>query len=150
MLENLTIRPAGISDLKVLSGFLAQLFSLEKEFISNTENYENGLMKIICGGRGEVFVAEINGKPVGMASAQIAVSTSAGGISLLVEDVFISEEYREKGIGSALMENIKSWGKRLGAVRMQLVADRNNETAIKFYLKLGWKKSNMAAMYYQL
>jgi GNAT superfamily N-acetyltransferase len=123
---------------------------VEKDFISNTKNYENGLMEIITGGTGEVFVAEIDKKAVGMVSAQTVVSTSAGGISLLVEDVFICAEYRGKGIGSALIENVQTWGKKLGAVRMQLVADKNNETAIKFYLKLGWKKSNLEGMYYHM
>jgi GNAT superfamily N-acetyltransferase len=85
-----------------------------------------------------------------MATAQAVISTSAGGLSLLVEDVFVLEGYRKKGVGKGLLEVIKMWGAKKGALRMQLVADRKNRGAVEFYKKLGWNETEMKGMYYYL
>ena len=137
-----------MADMSVLVDFIEALFSVEKDFQTNRENHENGLLELICGGRGAVFLAEQNGTPAGMATAQIVISTSAGGASLLVEDVFVAKEHRGKGAGKKLMEEVKKWGAKNGALRMQLVADKNSVDAIGFYKKLGWKESSMTGLYY--
>ena len=144
----LSVRRAKMADMSVLVDFIEALFSVEKDFQTNRENHENGLLELICGGRGAVFLAEFNGAAAGMATAQIVISTSVGGVSLLVEDVFVSEEYRGRGAGQRLMEEVKKWGLKNGALRMQLVADKNSMDAIGFYKKHGWKESNMTGLYY--
>jgi GNAT superfamily N-acetyltransferase len=148
MAENITIRRARLHDLHRLTELLKNLFAIEKALKTGVEKYEAGLKELICGGTGAVFVAEIGGKTAGMATAQAVISTSAGGMSLLVEDVFVVEGFRKKGIGKGLLEVIKMWGAKKGALRMQLVADRKNKGAVEFYKKLGWKKTEMTGMYY--
>ncbi|MBN2753943.1 MAG: GNAT family N-acetyltransferase [Candidatus Goldbacteria bacterium] len=142
------VRRAGLSDMQVLVDFVEALFLIEKNFRTGRKNHENGLLEIICGGRGAVFLAECNGKAAGMATAQIVISTSAGGVSLLVEDVFVAEQYRGKGAGRLLMDEVKRWGLKNGALRMQLVADKTNKYVIDFYKKLGWEESIMMGLYY--
>ena len=144
----MSVRPAKLSDLDILVKYLELLFSIEKEFITQKGKIELGLIELICGYSGIVMVVEEQGEVAGMATGQIVVSTSAGGSSLLVEDVFVAEKFRGRGAGSLLLDALKSWGACKGISRMQLVADRNNQPAIEFYRKLGWKGSNLTAMYY--
>jgi GNAT superfamily N-acetyltransferase len=150
MAENIIIRRARLYDLHRLTEMLKQLFAIEKDLKTGVEKYEAGLTELICGDTGAVFVAEIDGKTAGMATAQAVISTSAGGLSLLVEDVFVLEGYRKKGVGKGLLEVIKMWGAKKGALRMQLVADRKNRGAVEFYKKLGWNETEMKGMYYYL
>jgi GNAT superfamily N-acetyltransferase len=150
MAEKLTVRHAAETDLDKLAGFLASLFAIEKDFTADIKKIKSGLSGVIQGGGGMVFVAELGKRPIGMASAQTVISTAAGGVSILVEDVFISEDFRNIGAGKMLMEHIKNWGKTKGAVRMQLVTDKSNTSAIWFYKKLGWNESNMTGMYYYM
>jgi GNAT superfamily N-acetyltransferase len=145
--NNFTVRTAVPDDLESLIGFVISLFSIEKDFMIDCGKIEAGLMELIYCGNGEVFVVEKDGESIGMASAQRLISTAAGGVSILVEDVYIKEEFRGIGAGKILMEFIESWGIQNGALRMQLVADRNNKGALEFYRRLGWNDGNMSGLY---
>ena len=136
--------------MDTLAGYLEKLFLIEKDLKTQRKKIELGLIELICGRSGEVFVAEVNGHTAGMGTGQLVVSTSTGGSSLLVEDVFVEEEYRGQGVGIMIMEALSSWGTLKGALRMQLVADKNNTAALKFYKKMGWKESNKTGMYHHL
>ena len=58
-----------------------------------------------------------------------------------IEYIGVLEEYRNKGIGSKLMEY-------LGNKNISLEVDTNNEYAIKLYEKYGFKKVSIRKNYY--
>ena len=91
----------------------------------------------------QVFVAEKNGEVVGMCSIQTLISTAEGGLVGLVEDVVVREGNRGKGIGNALMGAVDDWARRHALKRLQLLADRDNAPALKFYELRGWKMTNL-------
>ena len=84
-----------------------------------------------------------SGRPVGMASGQIVISTAEGALSVWVEDVVVHAEFRRQGIGKQLVEFMLAWAKARGATRMQLVVDRENASADLFYTALGWQSTQL-------
>jgi len=153
-----TIREAAERDLDALVELLGQLFSLEADFAIDAVRQRRGLEQILrpgarsggaSAGRLVLVAADPEataGRVVGMATAQVVVSTAEGGPALLVEDVVLRPEARGRGLGRALLERIEAWGRRLGATRLQLVADRDNAPALAFYAACGFHPTNLVCL----
>lgn len=147
-----TIREARPGDIDALTELLGLLFALEADFAVDAGRQRSGL-ELMMGkgqmGKGQprlVLVADSEGSVVGMATAQLLISTAEGGPALLVEDVVVLPQARGKGIGRALLERIESWGLRLGATRLQLLADKDNAPASTFYHACGFAPTNLVCL----
>jgi GNAT superfamily N-acetyltransferase len=146
-MEALRVRPAATSDLEVLVRLLGQLFSIEADFHADPERQRLGLALLLAERRrAAVLVAERRGAVVGMVTAQLAVSTAEGGRSALVEDMIVDEAERGMGAGRALLEAIEEWARRSGATRLQLLADRENAPALRFYERMGWSRTRLVCL----
>jgi len=131
----MTIRHARPEDIPRLCGLLAELFSIESDFVPDREKQVHGLSALIADPSGQVLVlvAVIDGLVVGMATVQTLISTAEGGRVGLVEDVIVDNEFRSRGIGTLLLEGIMTWSTSAGLKRLQLLADRDNQRALDFY-----------------
>ncbi len=141
------IRRAEFSDIPDLVELLRELFSIEVDFDFNAVRQEKGLsMMMSSPGIRCVMVAEVNQQVVGMCTAQLVVSTAKGGFSGVIEDMVINRGYREKGLGSCLLEAVNIWCIHKGARRIQLLADKNNTKALTFYEKCNWQKTQLICL----
>lgn len=141
------IREAQVEDIPTLCSLLHELFSIEADFVPERAKQAAGLEMLIReGDRSCVMVAELNGIVVGMCSCQLVISTAQGGPAGLLEDLIISHPYRGQGIGPKLLRAIETWAKMQGASRVQLLADRTNTSALEFYLKNEWKRTQLICL----
>ncbi len=140
------IRAAEPADLDSLVSLLAALFSIEEDFVFDEPRQRRGLTLMLENERGCVLVAEAEGRVVGMCSGQLLISTAEGGLSLLVEDVVVQEQWRGRGVGRLLIEAISGWAKANKVSRLQLLADRNNIPARGFYRRLGWHTTELICL----
>jgi len=140
------IRSAQSADLGSLVSLLAALFAIEEDFIFDESRQRRGLALMLENERGCVLVAEAEGQVVGMCSGQLLVSTAEGGLSLLVEDVVVDEQWRGRGIGRLLIEAVSDWSRANKVSRLQLLADRNNIPALDFYRSLGWQITELICL----
>lgn len=81
------------------------------------------------------FVAEVEGKIVGISLYYIKYSTWKGKCVFL-EDIIVTEEYRKYGIGKKLFDEVVKVAKEMKARRMEWQVLEWNEPAIKFYEKV--------------
>lgn len=140
------IRPAQSADLDSLVSLLSVLFSIEDDFSFDGARQRQGLSLMVANERGCVLVAEAEGRVVGMCTGQLLVSTAEGGLSLLVEDVVVEQQWRERGVGRLLMTAISDWARANKVSRLQLLADRNNMPALDFYRSLGWQMTKLICL----
>lgn len=140
------IRTAGPADLDSLVSLLAVLFSIEEDFVFDEPRQRRGLVLMLKNERGCVLVAEAEGQVIGMCSGQLLVSTAEGGLSLLVEDVVVDEQWRGRGVGRLLMEAVSDWARANKVSRLQLLADCNNVPALDFYRSLGWHTTDLICL----
>lgn len=82
------------------------------------------------------FVLEDN-KEVGFALYFYNFSTFKGRAGLYLEDIFVLEEYRNKGHGKELFLNLVKEAKDNNFGRMEWTCLKWNEPSIKFYESLG-------------
>lgn len=141
-----TITSATAADIPDLIELLGVLFSIEQDFTPDTEKQRRGLAALLNSPLGHIAIARDNsGRAVGMASAQLVISTAEGTPSAWVEDVVIRDEWRGRGLGRTLLDAVLEWAKAQGATRAQLLADLDNTPALGFYDTLGWQATRLGA-----
>ncbi len=140
------VRAAQPDDLDRLVSLLAALFAIEGDFVFDEPRQRRGLALMFENERGCVLVAEAQGLVVGMCTGQVLVSTAEGGLSLLVEDVVVAEQWRGRGVGCLLLAAINDWARANKVSRLQLLTDRNNIPALDFYRSLGWQITELICL----
>jgi GNAT superfamily N-acetyltransferase len=145
------VRRATDADLPALVELLQVLFRVEADFRLDPERQRNGLVAMRSDpDRRLVLVAEADGAVVGMATGQLVISTAEGGAACVVEDVVVTADWRGQGIGGWLLDEVAKWATARGATRLQLVADRENEAALRFYDRRGWRRTRLVALHHGL
>ena len=87
----------------------------------------------------EVLLAEYKGKPVGFALFFHTYSTFLGKAGLYLEDLFIKEEARGKGIGKLFFKCMAKIALERGYGRMEWCCLDWNQKSIDFYVHMGAK-----------
>jgi GNAT superfamily N-acetyltransferase len=83
------------------------------------------------------LIAEWEGAPVGYASFFNFYSTFLGRPALFLEDLFVLDEFRGKGIGKALLVDVARLAVEEGCFGLRWEVLDWNHSAIEFYEKLG-------------
>lgn len=85
--------------------------------------------------KGFAFIAD--NKLAGYGMLAFSFSTELGGQCVWIEDIYILEKYRHKGIGSKFLAFVE---KEFPAPRYRLEAEEENTSACAAYFKAGYKK----------
>jgi GNAT superfamily N-acetyltransferase len=142
-----SVRAAVPADLDALVALLGELFALEADFRPDPDRQRRGLALLLEDRlRRAVFVAEVRGEVIGMVTGQLVVSTAEGAASVWVEDMVVAEGARRAGVGRRLLRAVEQWGAARGATRLQLLADRENLPALRFYEARGWSGTRLVCL----
>lgn len=87
----------------------------------------------------EIFVAEDNGKLVGLATLYLLPNIRHGWHRGHLEDFFTTESYRRKGVGTKIFKAIKEYCKNKNVKVIKLDSEKNLYKSHKFYEKNGGK-----------
>ena len=142
--SSIVIRKAETYDIMQMVSLLKELFSIEKDFTFNKTIQQNGLAMMLSDNEKRCIMVATSGEQViGMCSAQLLVSTAEGGMVALIEDMVVAKSYRGQDIGKKLLLSIEKWTNKKGAKRMQLLADKNNFSALRFYDQQNWATTKL-------
>lgn len=133
----LEIRPATKQDAAILLSLIKELAVYEK-LADKVVNSEEAIREVLFGQKpyAEAIVAYWEGQPVGMVIFFHNYSTFLGKPGFYIEDLFVKEEYRGKGIGKALLLECIRLAKEKKCGRVEwVVLDWN--PAREFYEKMG-------------
>lgn len=83
------------------------------------------------------YIIESSGKTAGYALLSFTHSNEAGGMVVLIEEIYILEEFRKLGLANNFFEFIHNKYKEAKRFRLEITPE--NEPAIKLYRKLGYK-----------
>ena len=84
------------------------------------------------------YIFEVDGKCAGYAVLAKTYSTEVGGICILIEEIYILEEFQGNGLGSEFFKFIFNKFKGI-AKRYRLESIKTNSGAISLYNKLGFE-----------
>jgi GNAT superfamily N-acetyltransferase len=134
----LSIRPATVNDAPLLRTLICELaeYEREKDQVKITE------ADLVRDGFGphpkfRALIAEWNGQPVGYSLFFGFYSTWVGRPGLFLEDLFVRQEFRGKGIGKALLAALAALAQRENCYGIRWEVLDWNQPAIDFYKTLG-------------
>jgi GNAT superfamily N-acetyltransferase len=134
----LKIRPAAVEDAPLLRVLIFELAEYErgKDQVVITES---DLVRDGFGSQPKfrALIAEWSGQAVGYALFFPVYSTWEGRPALFLEDLFVRESFRNKGIGAALLADVASIALRENCYGVRWEVLDWNQPAIEFYQKLG-------------
>jgi len=90
------------------------------------------------------YMLEYEGKTVGYGLVQLSCSNEAGGMQMFLEELYIREGYRNKGLGKEFFERV--YASRDDVVRYRLEVTAVNEREISLYKRLGYENLDYVQM----
>jgi ribosomal protein S18 acetylase RimI-like enzyme len=138
------VRQATAADVPRLCELLALLFAQETDFQPDATRQAHGLQLIVGQPEvGRIFCATHGDSIAGMVSILFTVSTAEGGRAAWLEDMIIHPSRRGQGIGDQLLRKAVSEAGAAGCRRISLLTDTNNGSAMRFYGRAGFVRSQM-------
>ena len=92
--------------------------------------------------RYEAYLGFLNGDAAGYITIYYTYSTFLAKPTLYLEDIFVLEECRKKGLGKALFEFCRNIARTKGCGRMDWTVLTWNEPSIRFYEKQGGERQD--------
>ena len=135
---NLRIETASENDVPAIIALMREFAEFEK-LLDSLEVTAEKLHRALFGENPFVrcLLAFDGAKPVAYALFYPHFASFRGEISVYLEDIYISENYRQHGLGKILLKEIARAGRKIGAVRMDFQVLDWNVSAINFYQKHG-------------
>ncbi len=144
------IRRANENDIPRLTALLRQVLEIHAGirpdiFVSGTAKYTGGeLLKMVNDDKNPIYVAaDDNGLCLGYAFCRIIEPTDSNNTvpfkSLYIDDLCVDSSVRGKHLGQKLLEYVKDEAKKLGCYEVTLNVWAGNDSAEKFYEKMGFK-----------
>jgi GNAT superfamily N-acetyltransferase len=89
--------------------------------------------------RGFILVARENGRVVGVAYVATILSMEHCGLVAWLEELYVTPDCRQRGIGTALMTAVLKRAREAGIVAIDLEVDARQSRAIAFYQRMGFR-----------
>jgi GNAT superfamily N-acetyltransferase len=138
-LKELIIRTATVKDAVLIVSFIKKLAKYEKLLNKVKVNKTKIEKSIFTNKEAEVLIAEFGNKPVGFALFFKTYSTFLGQSNMHLEDIFVDEAMRNKGIGKEMFKVLS----KIALIRKYQRFEWNclswNTPSLKFYKKIGAK-----------
>ena len=132
------IREATEADVPLIFRFIKDLADYERlaERVTATEEM---LRRTLFGNPrfAEVIIAEEDGEPAGFALFFHNYSTFLGQPGIYLEDLFVREEMRGRGIGKSLLTKLARIARERGCGRVEWAVLDWNAPSIAFYRSIG-------------
>lgn len=138
------IRKATVNDADAVFELRTQLHIVHAEGRADIFNADNitftkkEIKKWLKAKSKMFFVAENNGKVIGYCSATLSEKYYNLSVkSAFIDDLYVVPQERNKGIATALFNELKSYAEEWGAVKLDLCVWDFNQQAKAFYERLG-------------
>jgi GNAT superfamily N-acetyltransferase len=134
----INLRPATPGDAGLIFAFVSELAAFE-HLSHEVQADEAGLKAALFGANPRVFaeIVEYEGAPAGFILWFYTFSSFAGRHGIWVEDLYVREKFRGRGLGAAMLHAIarRCVAEKLGRLEWSVL--NWNENAIRFYRGAG-------------
>lgn len=130
------VRAATVQDVGTLMAFICKMAEFEKLPVTATED---SVRDALFGENpaARALLITVDGKPVGYATYFFTFASMTGRRGLWLDDLFLDEAFRGKGIGKAFMGFMHDLARKNNCARFEWMVVDWNERAIAFYKGLG-------------
>jgi GNAT superfamily N-acetyltransferase len=147
-MNSTSVRQAVLADLTEL----ATLFDQYRQFqgqASDVAAARSFLRERFDHGESVLFICHEGATALGFAQLYPSFSSVSLSRVFVLNDLFVHESGRRKGLASKLLSAIESHAWSLGSARATLNVARGNTSAQKLYEQRGWKQDDQFYMYHR-
>jgi GNAT superfamily N-acetyltransferase len=127
-------------DVHVVDGLVAAFHALEGVSVASAPRLASIETLLANPGYGRILLIKTGGgEIVGYAVMAFGFSLEFGGRDAYVDEIFILEPQRGKGLGSAALEAVCQRARTYGLCALHLEVERDNTNAKALYLKNGFE-----------
>ena len=132
------LRVAGLEDLACVVDLVCRYH--EYEGIRRADVDPRAVLEPMLGAgdAGRIWLVELDGRVIGYAALGFGYSIELGGRDAFVDELFVVEEHRGRGVGAKVLEDLRSEARRLGVRALHLEVARDNERARRLYRRSGF------------
>ena len=139
---DIKIREAEKFDIPVITQFNQALAKETEDIQLDSETLASGISNALNREECHYFLAELNGKAAGQIMITYEWSDWRNGIMWWIQSVFVSPEYRGKGIFRTLFYHVEQLAKKHPEVKaLRLYVMQDNQSGKKTYESLGMNDS---------
>ncbi len=147
-MKPIAVRQAVLADLEELT----QLFDQYRQFQGQPSDLA-AARAFLCARfdhcESILFLARDGATPVGFAQLYPSFSSVALARVFILNDLFVREAGRRRGVASALLTAVEAYSTALGAVRITLNVAQDNQSAQALYEARGWQQDGHFYMYHR-
>ena len=147
MKENFIIKEATVED----SEKIGEVFDLYRQFYKKDPDKIISIEYIkqrLTNKESTIFFVEEDNVCIGIVQLYVTFDSLELSKKIILYDLFVRSEYRNKGIGAMLMNASKDFAKNNGISGIELSTAISNGTAQRLYESLGYERDNEFYNYY--
>ncbi|MES2160781.1 MAG: GNAT family N-acetyltransferase [Pseudomonadota bacterium] len=140
-MSTISIRQAALTDIEALS----VLFDGYRQFYgreSDVAAAKQFLIDRFGNGESVLFIAHDCSEPIGFTQLYPSFSSVSLGRIYVLNDLFVNELGRRKGVGAKLLKAAADFARTVGAIRLALSTSNTNTTAQALYEAEGWERDD--------
>jgi GNAT superfamily N-acetyltransferase len=140
-MSTINIRQAVLADLEAVS----VLFDGYRQFYGRDSNLaaaKQFLLDRFNHAESVLFIAHEGSDPIGFTQLYPSFSSVSLERIYILNDLFVNDSGRRKGVGSALMSAAVEYAKAVGAIRLGLSTALTNTVAQALYEAEGWERDD--------
>jgi GNAT superfamily N-acetyltransferase len=135
------VREAGAADIPALVALMAEFYG-EAGYTLPAEAAARTFAQLLDDARlGRVWILEDDALPVGYVVLTVSFSMEYGGLRGFVDDLFVRQPYRGRGLATAALAEVRRACERLSVRALQVEVGPENDTAQRVYRRIGLEDS---------
>lgn len=145
--QEILIRPAREDDVPTILRFIIELAEFEHA-ADQIQSTEKGLHEVLFVRHGaDAVICEKNGIPIGFAIWAYSFSTFTGKQTLYIDDIYVQEADRGKGIGSKIFSYLAQVAAEKDCARMDWYCMETNISGKEYYRNIGAEEIDWFKVY---
>jgi len=132
------LRPVGPGDLEALTGLARAYYAYDRH--DWDAPVIRAALQQLCDGTpyARCFFILLDGQRIGYVSASYGFSIEVGGLDFFLDEFFLEEAWRGRGLGRQALALIEAEVRQLGGRRLCLEAELHNPRAAQLYATSGY------------
>jgi ribosomal protein S18 acetylase RimI-like enzyme len=137
-IADLAFAPASIADEEVLAELMREFYAHEGLDYERSRAREAFRTLVADPALGRVWLFRVGGDVVGYVAVTVCYSMEFAGRYALIDELYVREGWRGRGIGARALELAAEACRELGAAAVRLEVDTWNTRAMALYRRLGF------------
>jgi GNAT superfamily N-acetyltransferase len=131
-------RPAEAGDIVALGSLMIEFYAEAQFSLSRVAAERSFAALVAAPNMGQVWLLESDGRPVGYVVLTVSFSMEYGGLRGFVDDMFVLQQFRRRGLGSVALRAVKEECVRRAVKAILVETSSADQDTLRVYQRAGF------------